>query len=85
VGLRVLYIDSPAEAPGIITAFAQRVGVDAPVLLDTGGAVAQRYGIQTYPAAVLIDGNGVVRAQWAGETSTTALHAGLTAILRSRT
>jgi peroxiredoxin len=85
VGLRVLYIDSPAEPPGIIAAFAQRIGVDAPVLLDTGGAVAQRYGIQTYPAAVLIDGNGVVRAQWTGETSTATLRAALTAFLRART
>jgi peroxiredoxin len=85
VGLRVLYIDSPAEPPGIIAAFAQRVGVDAPVLLDTGGAVAQRYSIQTYPAAVLIDGKGVVRIQWTGETSTTVLRAALTAILPART
>jgi peroxiredoxin len=85
MGLRVLYIDSPAESPGIIAAFAQRVGVDAPVLLDTGGALAQHYGIQAYPAALLIDGNGVVRAQWTGETGTTALRAALTAILPAGT
>jgi cytochrome oxidase Cu insertion factor (SCO1/SenC/PrrC family) len=64
-----LYINSPAEPGGIPDAYLARAGIDAPVLLDRDGAVAAAYGIRYYPALVLIDANGVVRATWTGEVS----------------
>jgi len=72
-GLVVLYVDSPAEDAAIIDAYAQRLRLDAPILLDHGGAVAARYGIASYPAFILVDGTGVVRGAWSGEVSASAL------------
>ena len=69
----VLYVDSPAETPGIAGDYAQRLGLDAPLLLDTSGAVAARYGITAYPVTLLLDGNGVVRHVLVGEVSATTL------------
>src|SRR5215469_8528996 len=51
-GLRVIYIDSPAESPGIISAYAERLGIEdsaTPILLDDDGALAQAFGIAYYP------------------------------------
>jgi peroxiredoxin len=70
-GLRIIYIDSPAESPGIISAYAERLGIEGPatpILLDTNGALAQAYGIVYYPTTILIDPEGIVRQVWTGET-----------------
>lgn len=72
-GLVVLSVDSPAEDAAIINAYAQRLGLDAPVLLDPDGAVAARYGIAAYPAVILVDRTGVVRGAWSGEVSASTL------------
>ena len=72
-GLGVVYLDSPAETPAIANAYFQRLGITAPVLLDSNGTVAARYGVQYYPAAVLIDAHGVVRLVATGETSAQTL------------
>lgn len=68
-GLRVVYIDSPAEATRIVAAYQQRLDLRDPVLLDARGAVAERFGVHSYPAAVLIDAQGVIRHIETGETS----------------
>lgn len=80
-GLDALYIDSPAETPGIADAYFQRLGVTTPILLDSNGAVAARYGIGYYPAVALIDTHGVVRSVATGETATRALARALDALL----
>jgi peroxiredoxin len=70
-GLRIIYIDSPAESPGIISAYAERLGIEGPttpILLDHDGALAQAYGIVYYPTTILIDPDGIVRQVWTGET-----------------
>lgn len=78
-GLRVLLVDSPAESPEIVAAYLQRVrgdtSGDAPVLLDSGGAVASAYLVGLYPTTVLIDGAGVVRDVWVGETDAATVRA----------
>lgn len=76
-GLRVLYVDSPAETPGIIAAYQQRVGITAPMLLDARGQVAARYGIHYYPALVLLDAHGIVRNAWSGEVPAATLDASI--------
>ena len=74
-GAGAIYVDSPAEAPSIADAYARRLGLDAPLLLDAGGRVAASYGIASYPVTLLIDGAGVVRAAWTGEVSSVTLRA----------
>lgn len=76
-GLVVLYVDSPAEDAAIINAYAQRLGLDAPILLDPGGAVAAHYGIAAYPAFILVDRAGVARGAWSGEVGASTLRAAI--------
>jgi peroxiredoxin len=76
-GLQTLYIDSPAELPNLPDLMMQRLGITDPVLLDTDGRIAARYGIAYYPSLALIDGRGIVRAIWTGETDAATLHAGI--------
>jgi peroxiredoxin len=75
--LRTVYIDSPSELPNLPDLMMQRLGITDPVLLDADGQVAAHYGIDYYPALVLIDGRGIVRAIWTGETDAATLHTGI--------
>lgn len=81
-GLVVLYVDSPAEDAAIIDAYARRLGLDAPIPLDPGGAVAARYGIAAYPAFILVDRAGVMRGAWSGEVSASTLETAAAPLLR---
>ena len=80
-GLDVVYLDSPAEGTSVTNAYMQRLGVTAPVLLDTSGNVARLYGVQYYPGVVLLDGSGVVRYIATGETGQAALANAINAAL----
>jgi peroxiredoxin len=80
-GLRVLYVDSPAENSGIADAYAARLGITSPVLLDAGGNAAGRFGVRSFPDIVLVDERGIVRAAWTGETRQEALRAAVVALL----
>lgn len=81
-GLYVTYIDSPAEATSIVAAYQQRLNLTGPVLLDTGGTVADRFGIHTYPAIVLIDGQGIIRHVAIGEPAHQTLQHAIEEMLR---
>lgn len=76
-GLRVLYIDAPAEPPAIPAQYLERLSIDAPVLLDRDEATAARYGVRSYPAIFLLDQRGIVRNAWTGETSATTIKSAL--------
>lgn len=80
-GLHSVYIDSPAERPNLPDVMMVRLGIADPVLLDTDGKVAARYGIAYYPALVLVDGHGIVRHIWTGEVDAATLRAGITQML----
>ncbi len=80
-GLRTMYIDSPAERPNLPEMMMHRLGIADPVLLDTDGHVAARYGVAYYPAFVLVDGQGIVRDIWTGETGASSLRAGIQQVL----
>jgi peroxiredoxin len=88
-GVRILYIDSPAESPSIIDAYAERLGIagsDAtPILMDNGGSLARAYGITYYPATILIDAHGTVAHVWIGETGSSALHSAIDRPARAET
>lgn len=80
-GLYVLYVDSPAENSGITNAYAARMGITSPVLLDAGGKAASKFGVRYFPGIVLVDERGIVRAAWTGETQQAALRAAVVALL----
>lgn len=80
--LNILFIDSPGESAQITGAYMARLRLDPPVLLDAGGKVAHAYDADYRPTLVLLDGAGVVRAVWTGETSATTLSAGVADALR---
>lgn len=67
-GLDLVVVDSPAETPAIADAYATRLGLSGPMLLDRSGALATRLGINIYPALLLVNARGVVRDVWLGET-----------------
>ena len=75
-----LYVDAPAERLNIADAYVARAGITAPVLLDDGGAVAARYDVHYYPTVVLLDGGGIVRFVWTGETAASVIRAGIVAL-----
>ncbi len=67
--LHVVYIDSPGESAQIVANYFARLLFTPPVLLDRNETVAGRYGVRYYPTLILVDGHGIVRASWLGETS----------------
>lgn len=79
--LNVIFIDSPGENAKITGAYMARQRLDPPVLLDAGARVARAYHASYTPTIILIDGAGVVRRVWTGETSAATLNAGITAAL----
>jgi peroxiredoxin len=80
-GLHTVYIDSPAELPNLPDLMMQRLAITDPVLLDADGRVAARYRVAYYPALVLIDGRGIVRAIWTGEADAATVRAGILQVL----
>jgi peroxiredoxin len=72
-GLIVYAVNSPAESYDVLANYSARLGFDPVVLRDSRATVADAYGVQLYPTTVLIDGQGIVRAVWTGETDTAAL------------
>ncbi len=77
---RVLLVDSPAETTTIAEGYALRLGIEAPILLDSGGRVSSTYGIAGYPATFLVDGAGIVRDAWTGEVGSVAMAKALGAL-----
>lgn len=67
-GVVVLGIDVREEAT-TVQAFASAMGMQFPILLDTDGAVADRYKVQGIPTTVFVDAAGVVRARHVGPLS----------------
>ena len=80
-GLHTVYIDSPAELPNLPDLMMQRLAITDLVLLDADGRVAARYGVAYYPALVLIDERGIVRAIWTGEADAATVRAGIAQVL----
>src|SRR3954451_12032305 len=72
-GLTTYAIDSPDESYDVLSSYSARLGFDIALLRDARATVAGAYGVQLYPATILIDGQGVVRAVWTGETDTATL------------
>jgi peroxiredoxin len=66
-------INSPAESYDVLSNYSARLGFDPVILRDARATVADAYGVQLYPTTILIDGQGIVRAVWTGETDAATL------------
>ncbi len=49
--------------------FAQKAGMNFPVLLDLSGDVANTYKVQAIPTTVVVDKSGIIRSRIVGMTS----------------
>jgi thiol-disulfide isomerase/thioredoxin len=56
-GLKVVGVDVDQDGPGLVPLFAQRFGVDYPLVYDDG-QVSEQYNIRGLPTVVLIDRQG---------------------------
>jgi cytochrome c biogenesis protein CcmG, thiol:disulfide interchange protein DsbE len=54
------------DATGSASAFASRIGIGYPVLLDPGDRTALAYGVTGPPETFLIDADGVIAGKWLG-------------------
>ena len=67
------------ESQGRVKAVAKQLGIDFPVLLDSDGAVFQRWGGGVLPTSYVLDQDGVVRflgrgpLEWDGTEAVTAM------------
>lgn len=49
------------EPPGKVRAYADRLNLEFPILLDPGGSVQELYRVRGYPTTFFIDQSGVIR------------------------
>jgi len=59
-GLVLLAINI-GENPSQVAEFMQSQGLSLPVLLDSGGRIAQQYGIRAIPTSFFIDKDGIIQ------------------------
>ncbi|NLG79162.1 MAG: TlpA family protein disulfide reductase [Firmicutes bacterium] len=57
------------EPEGHVRDFAQKAGMNFPVLLDLSGDVANIYKVQAIPTTVVVDKSGIIRSRIVGMTS----------------
>lgn len=51
---------SEKERPPEVQAFAQQYGLESPVLMDSDGAIGNRYGLRGTPTTFYINADGVI-------------------------
>lgn len=67
-GFTVLAVDV-GESAEQVAAFADRAGLNFPIVLDTDNTVAQNYGLVGIPVSYLIDSSGKIIGEYHGFTS----------------
>ena len=70
-GLVILAINI-GESPSTVKSFMESYGFSFPVLFDTRGDVALKYGIRLIPVSLFIDKNGIIKAVKVGPFSSKA-------------
>lgn len=71
------------ETPSLAESFITQNGYTFPVAFDSGGTVAQQYGVSGMPTSVVFDGDGEVIFRQSGMISTQVLDAQVTPLLGS--
>ena len=64
-GLVVIGLDQQ-EGAGLIQPFAQKYGIDYPILIDRDGDVGNKYRLLGLPTTIFIDANGVIQKVFRG-------------------
>lgn len=64
---------NPRDSADAARAFADDFGVDYTLLRDTNGVYLTKLGVGTFPMTYLVDGNGTIIEQHAGEVKTADL------------
>jgi thiol-disulfide isomerase/thioredoxin len=64
-GFAVIGVDEE-EKPDLVAAFAQKLGVNYPVVVDGDASLFRAYRGKSLPAAFLIDPQGNIRGRWNG-------------------
>lgn len=49
------------EPPGKVRAYADRLNLDFPILLDPGGSIQELYRVRAYPTTFFVDQSGFIR------------------------
>lgn len=57
------------DKPESVTQFANEIGLNMPILIDSEGRISSSLGVTSVPATLVIDSNGVVIATHLGEIS----------------
>jgi peroxiredoxin len=73
----IIGIDGDLDSLGAVKAFARRVGVTYPILLDKDLSVVTRYHIGQIPTSVFLDPNGRIRAIHTGPLQASQIRRGL--------
>lgn len=58
------------DKPESVTQFANEIGLNMPILIDSEGRISSSLGVTSVPATLIIDSKGVVIATHVGEIST---------------
>lgn len=64
--LTVIGIDSSEDA-ALVKPYIDTMGIQFPILLDSNGAVTDRYFVRNFPITFFVDADGILRAQHLGE------------------
>ncbi|MGH9082443.1 MAG: TlpA family protein disulfide reductase [Acidimicrobiales bacterium] len=72
----VVFNDSVPAARQFVTQW----GAEWPAVADTGGAIANRYGVESPPMTFLVDPRGRIVGTWAGPVTAGQLQSMLTAV-----
>ena len=73
-GLVVLAVNV-GQPKAVAEAFAVRLGISYPVLLDMNSKTARRYGIKAVPFTLIVDRKGKIRKRILGETESKLIEA----------
>jgi peroxiredoxin len=70
------------EKPVEVRKFAQKAGMNFPVLTDTTGRVGELYKVYAIPTTYIVDGKGIIRKVIEGSTTWATLETEVKAILK---
>jgi peroxiredoxin len=76
-GGRVITIASASGSAADVERYTRSHDLEAPVVVDTSGALARAYGVTAYPTTFYLDGDGHIRHVEVGYTTTLGMRARL--------
>lgn len=79
-GKAVILAVNNDEDASLVREYIGKLGIQFPVLLDSGGRINALYYVQSYPNTFFIDSDGVLRAQHIGQLDEALLVRGLEAV-----